>query len=239
MMFVSQAPEPVALSEITGRMKLPRTTAFNIVRTLTKRGALEWVDDKGYRLGPLVVELAQRRSSSMDLIARVRPFLEDVAARTGETCFLSVPSGDEIVFVDKVESTQAIRYSIQLGTRRPLYCSAHGKVVLASLDDEAFDAYVMRTKLKPITDKTIVERAKLERAVARIRQLGYAVSDGEFIDNVYSISAPLRAAANGLPLGMISAVGPTSRVKPRRQHVVAVLQDCVASANRECADLVG
>lgn len=237
MELVGRAREPMPLPEITARMELPRTTAFNIVRTLVQRGALEAVGSKGYRLGPLVTELAQVRAPARDLITRVRPMLEKLGQGTGETAMLSVLSDDEIVFVDKVESPQAVRYTVQVGTRRPLYCSAHGKVVLATFSDDALQRYLQRVPLAPRTDKTVVDEAQLRRELARIRQQGFAASDGEFIADVYSLSAPVGQRADGTPVAMLSVVGPLARTKPARKGNATLLLACARAAGAECAGL--
>lgn len=235
--LVARAREPMALSEITARMQLPRTTAFNIVRTLVRRGALEAAGSRGYRLGALLTDLAQARAPARDLIVRLRPLLEQLAAGTGETAMLSVPSGDEIVFVDKVESPQVVRYTVQVGTRRPLYCSAHGKVVLCTFAEDALQAYLGRVRLTPHTERTIVDAAQLRRELAKIRQQGFAASDGEFIGDVYSLSAPVGRRADGLPLAMLSVVGPVPRARAARKENAALLLGCARVATAACADL--
>ena len=237
MTLLATAAGPMALPEITTRLGMPRTTAFNIVRTLAQRGAIELIQDKGYCIGPLVTDLARARAPAKDLISRIRPFLEQVASRTEETALLSVISGDEIVFIDKVESTQAIRYTVDVGTRRPLYCSAHGKVALAAFQDDAVERYLQRTRLTAFTEKTIVDATTLRRMLAKIRRQGFAASDGEFIFDVYSVSAPLLKRRDGMPLGMISAVGPLSRVKPRREAIASLLVERARAASNECFDL--
>jgi IclR family acetate operon transcriptional repressor len=239
MQLLAQSPEPMALAEITSRLRLPRTTAFNIVRTLTKRGAVELIPHRGYHLGPLVTDLARARAPSQELIPRLRPFLEEIAARTGETALLSVVSGDEIVFIDKVESPQAIRYTVQVGTRRPMYCSAHGKVALAALSNDEVEGYLLRTPLTAQTAKTIVDSAALKRELARIQRLGHAMSDGEFILDVFSVSVPLLRRGDGVPLGMISAVGPMPRIKPNRRMIASLLMELASRASDDCRDLAG
>jgi DNA-binding IclR family transcriptional regulator len=238
MILLARTPEPMTLSEITTRLRMPRTTAFNIVRTLTARGAIELIGTQGYRIGPLAMELARARAPSKDLSARLRPYLEQLASQTGETALLSVVSGDQIVFLNKAESPQAIRYTVEVGTRRPLYCSAHGKVALAAFSEDELDRYLDRTPLTAFTDRTIVDGTRLKRELSKIRRQGFATSDGEFIPDVYSVSAPLLPRDDGMPSGMISVVGPLARVKANRLAIASLLTSCARAASEACQDLV-
>lgn len=235
LMLVGKSSEPVALPQITRELDLPRTTAFSIVRTLTERQMLKFVEGRGYRLGSTLATLAQHGGESRSLIAVAHLSLERISRDTGETAFLAVPLGDQILFVDKVESLQAIRYSAQIGTQRALYCTAHGKIALACMSAKELDAYLARTTLRAHTAKTIVDRAQLRKEVERIRKQGFAVSDEEFSTDAYGISVPLAAGTGGPLVGMISAVGPMSRMKPRRREVSQLLLGIAATLSAECA----
>jgi len=237
LVLVGKSTEPVALPQITRELDLPRTTAFSIVRTLSKRRMLEFVDGRGYRLGQQIASLAQHAAGSKSLIGVVHPWLERISRETAETAFLAVPYGDQIVFVDKVEPSQVIRYSAQIGTRRPLYCTAHGKIVLATKSAAELDAYLADTKLEAHSSRTIVDPAALRKEMARIRKQGFAVSDGEFETDAYAISAPLAAGRGGPLLGMVTAVGPTARMKPRKNEVARLMLDIAATLSAECTNV--
>jgi DNA-binding IclR family transcriptional regulator len=237
LLLVGKSAEPVGLAQITRELDLPRTTAFSIVRTLTEREMLKFVEGRGYRLGSLVATLGRSAGESKSLIGVVRPWLERISRETSETAFLAVPINDQIVFADKVEPSQAIRYSAQIGTRRPLYCTAHGKVVLACKSAAEFAAYLANTPLEARTAKTIVDAAQLQKELDKIRKQGFSVSDGEFIVDAYGISVPLVAGVGGPLIGMISAVGPTSRMKPRRREIAQLLIDIAASLRSECTNI--
>jgi DNA-binding IclR family transcriptional regulator len=234
LVLVSRSSEPVALPQITRELDLPRTTAFSLVRTLTKRQMLRFVEGRGYRLGPLVGTLAQSTGESKTLIGLVHPVLERISRETAETAFLAVPSGDRIVFLDKVESPHTIRYSAQIGTQRELYCTAHGKLVLACMTEEEFSAYLARTTMQAHSASTIVDPAELRKEIGRIRKRGYSVSNGEYSAEAFGLSAPVFRGLGGPLIGMISAVGPLPRMKPRRQEVAQLLLSIAASLSVEC-----
>ena len=237
MMLVGKLSGPVSLPQITRELNLPRTTAFSIVKTLSARQILEFVEGSGYRLGMLFSSLAEKAMESKNLIGIVHPWLERISRETSETAFLAVPVGEQIVFIDKVEPSQVIRYFAQIGTRRPLYCTAHGKIVLACKTPLALEAYLANTPLEARTSKTIVERAALLKELERIRKQNYSVSDGEFNADAYAISVPVTAGLNGQLIGMVSAVGPKARMKPKRIELAKLMLEIAEKLSAECANV--
>jgi DNA-binding IclR family transcriptional regulator len=237
LVLVANEALPVPLPDITRGLDLPRTTAFSLVKTLAERGMLTYVDGKGYQLGPMVSELARAYRPPRNLIELAHRWLEQVSAKTNETAFLAVPGDAHIAFVDKVEPTQAIRYSAQIGTRRPLYCTAHGKLALALRPDAEITRYLASTPLKALTDKTITSVDALRRELARIRRQGFATSDGEFSADAYSLSAPVRAGTDGPLIAMISAVGPTARLRPRRHEIADLMLSVAGQLSAQCGGI--
>ena len=59
--------------------------------------------------------------------------LETLQARTGETAVLAVASGANAVFVDSVESRQAVRYAARPGKMVPLHVTATGRALLSQM----------------------------------------------------------------------------------------------------------
>jgi DNA-binding IclR family transcriptional regulator len=234
LQLIASESAPLALPEITRRLDLPRTTAFSLVKTLAERGMLAFVDGKGYQLGSMVNDLARSYRPPRNLIDVAHRWLEQVSAKTHETAFLAVAGDAHIAFVDKVEPSQAIRYSAQIGTRRPLYCTAHGKLALALRPEPEIARYLAATDLKPLTERTIVSADALRRELAKIRRQGFATSEGEFSADAYSISAPVRAGAKGPLIAMISAVGPTSRLRPQRHEIAQLMLAVAAKLSLQC-----
>jgi len=235
--LIAGAIEPVSLASITRHLGLPRTTAFSIVKTLANRGMLTLVDGKGYQLGPMVNELVRAYRPPRNLIERAHRWLEEISRKTQETAFLAIPVKNEILFIDKVETSQAIRYSAQVGTRRPLYCTAHGKLALALRDDDEIERYLSTTELVRRTDKTFTDAVVLRKELEKIRRQGFAVSNGEFSVDAYSISAPVTAGSSGRLIAMISAVGPTMRMRPQRREMAEFLVSIAAKLSAECEGL--
>ena len=107
-----------------------------------------------------------------------RPALRALMQRTGETVFLGALGGDgtAVVFVDKVESEQVIRYAAGVGDRRALHATSSGKVILAFLPAPERERILRALPLKRYTDRTVTSLPALRAALEEVRQTGVCVN---------------------------------------------------------------
>src|SRR3546814_4020024 len=61
-----------------------------------------------------------------------------------------------------------------IGARRPLYCTAGGRVLLASLPDVELRRYLRGLKTQALTAETETDKRKLGDAIAQARETGVA-----------------------------------------------------------------
>ncbi len=122
--LLSRSPEPVGTSEVARRLRLPKSTAHGLLRSLAATGAVEEVR-KRYRLGPAVGRLA----AVAGLRRRWRPALEAAAQKVGETAFLGQPRGARVAVVDEVLGTGAPIISAPVGSFIPASAGAVAKVL--------------------------------------------------------------------------------------------------------------
>ena len=122
--LVGRANEPLGPSEVARRLRIPKSSAHGLLRSLAAVGAVEEVR-KRYRLGPTVGRLA----AVADLRRRWRPVLERLAADSGETAFLGQPRGARVAIVDEVLGSGAPVISAPVGSFVPAAAGALGKVL--------------------------------------------------------------------------------------------------------------
>jgi len=195
------------LAQILG---LHRSIVYRILTTLERRGFLTQADHRGrFRLGLRLVELGNVVLANLDLRQVARPIMARLVRETGESAFLTVLSGDESVCVDKIESSQAIRVTLTIGGRYPLYAGASNKILLAHLPPETIDE-IIATGLEAITPDTITDPVRLKEDLARIRQQGWAYSVGELTPDVAAVAVPLWNS-NGSLVAALSIAGLASQ----------------------------
>jgi DNA-binding IclR family transcriptional regulator len=165
---------------------------------------------RSYALGPHVLAWAGVYSANLDVRNAALPILENLRMVTRETISLYILEGDDRVCVERMESPQNVRIVTRVGKRLPLYAGSAGKVMLAFLPEERQEAILSSGQLNPLTEKTIVDPEALRSDLARIRQQGYAVSDGEWILDAAGVAAPI-FDHNGEVIAGVSISGPSSR----------------------------
>ena len=125
-------------SEIAEALALPKSSAHSLLRTMQARGYVAVDEQRRYRLGSRIWELAQAFHQVDDLRTLMKPPMDEVVERTGETVQLAILDGVSAVYLALSESPHPVKLTSRVGARLPAYTSAIGKTLLASLDrDEA------------------------------------------------------------------------------------------------------
>jgi IclR family transcriptional regulator, pca regulon regulatory protein len=96
-------------------------------------------------------------------------------------------------------------------TRFPAYATSMGRVLLASLDPDALDAYLTRVTLTSLTKRTVPTAAALRRELSRVREQGYAIVDQELEEGLLAIAAPIHDRS-GAVAGAVNVSAHAARV---------------------------
>jgi len=222
---------PAGVTDIAERVRLPKSTVARLLGTLEDVHAVERFEGARWRIGPGVAALTAAVSSQRSLVSAARPFLVDLVAELGEDAGLGLPDGNEILYVDQVESDNPVQVRDWTGTRVPMHAVPSGLVLLAEWPKDAVDAY-LANDLVALTRKTIADPARLRRRLAEVRKDGFAWGLEEFAEGIDSVAAPIRDG-RGNAIAAIHVHGPAYRFP------LAGDQTRVAQAVVEAADAVG
>jgi DNA-binding IclR family transcriptional regulator len=173
-------------------------------------------------------ELGSMATTAVDWVDRVKPFLQQLTDRTGETTHLAVLSDGQVLYVDKVESPRSLRMPSQVGRRLPVHCTGIGKALIAFLPEEVLKGLVAKRGLQQFTPNTITDLPALAAELARVRERQYAVDDEEIEEGLVCIAAPVRDHTAHV-VAAISIAGPSSRLRPDR--VPDHAREVVSAAN--------
>ena len=207
--FTAQDPEQ-NLSEIARRAGLDPGTAYRLVKTLVMLGYLRQIDAaKHYRLSTKVLDLGFQALAGMDFHDSSRPVLRSLVGEISQAASLTVLEGAEILYVERVQAPWGrLGVNIRVGSRIPAYCTAAGHAILAYLPRERRrEILEMRERVK-LTPNTPVTLAGIERRFARVRKLGYALSDQEAVPGLRVLAAPV-LDPDGHPYGAVSVASPS------------------------------
>ena len=154
--------ETLSLSEVATATGLARPTARRILLTLAELGYVR-ADGPRYALTPRVLELGAAYVGSQGLWEVARPHLEELSARTNESCSIAQLDGSDIVYVARVAVPKIVGLSVQIGTRFPALQTSLGKVLLAELDDATSSTQVLAEPTRSGLDAAVAARPQKER----------------------------------------------------------------------------
>ena len=215
-----------SVSAIARKTELPRSTVHHLLRSLIAFGyLLQEREAQPYKLAPRLFKLTVCAWTQGQLAEISVPFIEELSRRTGEGTSLAILREGVVSVVAKRDSEGPVRVVQKVGTVRPIYCTAVGKILAAWLPEREIDDIIGRIVFERMTAKTITVPAVLKRELARIRVNGFAVDNEEHIEGIRCVAAPVRDHS-GKVCAALCIVGPKSRLSPRRLRELRLpLQD--------------
>ena len=237
---LSREKAPLSTSDVARRCGLSRPTTYRLMATLAAYGYVspDHNQDERYRLGYKILELSKSLLDGVELRQQALPFLGNLSRTVNETVHLAVLDHDEVVYIDKVESTQPVRMHSTIGTRSPLHCTSLGKAIAAYLPADERSALLGRLALPKRTARTITDRARLEDHLAEVRRQGFAMDDIENEEGIRCVGAPI-FDHRGAAIAALSVSGPAYRLSLERAHELAVqVRSAAAALSRELGYVV-
>jgi DNA-binding IclR family transcriptional regulator len=214
-LFGADRPE-WGTSEVARAAGLPVPTAHRILAALTGRRYLARDErTRRFRLGPAALDLGDRARAMLDLRQVALPVLRRLARATDETALLTVPNGerDRSVCLERVESSQPLRLSVEPGRRLPLHAGASQKALLAFLAADEIERLVARP-LERLCRATITDADELRTNLHEIRERGWALSFEETNIGVWGVAVPL-LDEHGVAVAALGLAGPSARLSPQ------------------------
>lgn len=204
------------LSQIASKTALPRSTTHHLLRALVEFGYLAQDGNaQPYRLAPKLFRLTGRKWMAEQLADAGRPFLDELSRRTGEGTSLAMLRDGVVIIVAKSDPQDPVRVVQEIGTPRPVHCTAVGKALISWLPEAEAEAIIARTPFDARTDKTITTPAAFREEMARIRATGFALDNEEHILGIRCIAAPVRDDSGDV-CASLCVLGPKSRMPQRR-----------------------
>lgn len=212
--------EPAGVTELAGRVDLPKSTVARLLQALETEGAVERDDDSTYRIGTGFSDLfaANPRRS---LIAQARPYLIGLSSELHEAAGLETYEDGWVHFVDQVTPDHDVQVRDWTGEWGRAHALPTGLIFLAHLPESELSAY-LADGLEPITSNTLVHEDALRERLVQIRSAGYVWGFEEFSIGINSVAAPIFG-----PDGIVAALqvhGPTFRFPdPNATHDIGRL----------------
>ncbi len=189
--ILSAEDRGMRLSAIAERSGYPKSTVHALLSTMRDRGLVAQGDDGCYTLGIRLFEYGAAVSRGFDIAKISRPYLEKLASLTGANAVISVIDRGGVVAFDYAASSSGVQILPEIGVRLPLHATSQGKLMLSTLSDSRAIRLAEQQGMTPYTPHTLSDRESLLQRLAKIREDGFAVEDGEYKIGLRSVSAPV------------------------------------------------
>ena len=210
---LSRIREEIDLATLYRETRIPKPTLLRLLNTLKKHNLIQQnPKTQGYLIGWAFIYFGKIAGDIHTLPSVIHPFLEQLAAKTGETVSLVVRDSDHAVYLDQAVSSSMIKGIPAIGAKLRLHCTAAGKMLLSALSDQEVEALLKDYPLEKKTEKTITRSFDLKEEIKKVRSQGYATDDEETEMGGRCVAAPI-LGREGETIAAISIIGPTSRIK--------------------------
>jgi len=207
--------DELGVTELSKKLKLHKNNVFLILATLQYRNYIEQnKTNDNYRLGIKCLELGQTFVQQRGLLKQAQPILQELADNSGETSYLSILRGNEVVYLDSVETTSTVRVISRVGLHMPVHATAAGKALIAFESEEELRKR-FPSELKKFTKSTISSPEEILKNLETVRETGYATDLEEFEEGLRCIASPIRDYTRKV-IAAISVSGPAHRLSDEK-----------------------
>jgi IclR family transcriptional regulator, acetate operon repressor len=234
--YAASASNGVTAREVSEALGLRRPTVYHLLNTLVAEGLLARGQDRRYRLGLAVGQLAEAFRRSLSPPEHLVGHIRSLSLQTGEPTYITGWVGADIVLLARIPGQHPVSVSeFPLGLVGDAHARASGKLLLGLATPDARDAYLGAHPQVALTPNTIVDRAALELELAGIRERGYALDREEFNLGVCCLAAPLDA---DVPY-VISLAAPRERFGEHFEEYLAAIFETAAAASASLPPALG
>lgn len=190
---LSDYEDGLGITEISEKVELHKSTVHRLLNTLIFKGYIK--QDKNtnkYGLTLKLFELGNKKVESMDLVSVVEPYLKELMEKTNEVVHLGMREGSDIIYVSKMEPQKSMKMYTRIGMRKPIYCTAMGKAMMAYMTEEEAQKIWDESDIQKLTNNTIVDFNDIKENLRDIREKGYAMDDQEVEEGIRCVGTILK-----------------------------------------------
>lgn len=204
----------MTLSEIARRVGLSPAAARRSLITLSALGYVSQ-DNKRFHLRPRVMRLGSAFYLSARANDVLQPELRSFVSSFGDASSVATLDGHHVLYISHYTEQRARRASAVTGARYPAHATSTGRVLLASLSDEALDHFFDGFEPDKLTSQTIVDKDELRAIIANARKEGFATTVDQLDYGITALAVPIRGTG-GKTIAALNTSGYTGLITPEK-----------------------
>jgi DNA-binding IclR family transcriptional regulator len=178
-------------AELSRRSGLSEASAHRLMKTLEEIGAVVR-DRRGcYRPGMVLATLSKDVAIGDLIRATCEDVLIGLAGRLKGVAHVGVLENGMVTYAAKFGEAISVAIPSRAGAQQEAYCSALGKILLASLSTQQLEDFLHDGDFVALTPQTITTVGSLRAEIAAVRQRGYAVDNREAFPTICCVGAPI------------------------------------------------
>ena len=237
---IMNADKPLTSAYLAEDLDLPKATVHRIAQQLEEEGLLQREPNGKRFVGGLRLrKLATAVLSNSVMTASRHMILQSLSEKINETCNLTALDGNEIIYLDRVESNWPYRIHLPVGSHLPLHCTAAGKLFLANMNASWQQRYLRAVNLTKYTDKTILDIDELRSQLKQISAEEVGYDRGEYLDGMIALAVPVKNEAGDVCYS-IAVHAPSARIsiEELKAYLPQLREAAQKISELECQELV-
>lgn len=233
---IVQADRPVSSAYLAEALGIPKATVHRIACQLEEDGLLQREPDgKRFTGGKRLRNLAISTLSNSVITASRHAILQSLSEEINETCNLTTLHGNQIIYLDRVETNWPYRIHLPIGSHLPLHCTATGKLFLSNMTTANRHRLLNSLPLKRFTDKTLTDINELDNQLKQIAEEGVGIDTGEYLEGMVAIAVPVIGDNNQICFAIaIHAPSARKSLSELRQYLPILRHAAARMAESEC-----
>jgi DNA-binding IclR family transcriptional regulator len=217
---VLSARDSVSLIELAELVNQPKSSLYRIILTLEKRGFISRSDEDGkYCLGYKQLVITKNLLERSSLRNASLTEMTKLVDKYGDTVNLCVLFEQDILYMEILEGTYALRMLDKVGSKSPFHATATGKAIAAFLPEENVKELIVAKGLPRLTPNTIIDEHALFLELNQIKEQGFALDNEEIVQGARCIAVPIFDMFGHI-LGAISLSGALHRLP--NEHILDI-----------------
>jgi DNA-binding IclR family transcriptional regulator len=226
--FLNSSKRGWNISEMSRKLKIPKSTTHVLVSTLDQLGYIkQYQSSRRFQLSSKMFSLGRRALEATPLPDIALPHLRWLVQESKLTTHVGILEKSQVVFVQKIDGPGIIKFDTYIGKCSQLHCTGLGKILLAFQPEETIQNVLLNYPFHRFTKRTISSSATFLAELARVRQNGYAMDDEEEELGIRCIAAPI--FSSGEVTAAVSVTGTTTQIRIEDIERLVTLAKCTAA----------
>lgn len=199
---VAAASRPPVPQDLIQELGIPKPSLHRLLQLLENEQFIQTDLQGGIIPGNRALRLSINIWQNKRYKIEREAVLAGISAKIGETCGITIPHGNTMVYTDRVQSNWPLQVYLPPGTQVPLYCTGGGKLYLSTLPPAKRKRLVQTIRLTPMTQNTLVSVEDLLLELKTTEKRGYAIDNEEFVPGMVGCTVPVYDAVGNFLAGL-------------------------------------